>query len=74
MNALRSSDIVLPDDWDRSTRPQQTYIVKWLLGHDPGSRPTSDQLLASDWLPPIMVEESIMNSMVSQSELSIIVT
>ena len=64
LTSLRSSDISLPDDWDQETRPQQTYIVKWLLNHDPVSRPTSDQLLASDWLPPVMVEESIMNTMV----------
>ena len=61
---MRSRDISLPDDWDQVTRPQQTYIVKWLLDHDPMSRPSSDQLLQSDWLPPVMVEESIMTTMV----------
>ena len=64
LTSLRSSDIVLPSDWDQETRPQQTFIVKWLLDHAPMSRPTSDQLLQSDWLPPVIVEESIMNTMV----------
>ena len=62
LTSLRTSDISLPDDWDQG--PQETYIVKWLLSHDPLSRPTSDELLQSDFLPPVVVEESIMNTMV----------
>ena len=53
---------MVPDDWDQG--PQETYIVKWLLSHDPLARPTSQELLQSDFLPPVVVEESIMNTMV----------
>ena len=67
LTSLRSGEILLPEDWDQVTRPQQTYLVKWLLSHDPTSRPTSDQLLQSDWLPPVVVEESMMNTMVKNA-------
>jgi len=63
LTQLRSLDTHLPADWDHNSHVQQTYIVKWLLNHDPMVRPTSDELLNSDWLPPIQVEESQMQLM-----------
>ena len=34
LTALRSPEIVLPEDWDTQLLRQQTYIVTWLLGRD----------------------------------------
>eukprot|EP00092_Neocalanus_flemingeri_P000288 GFUD01000308.1.p1 GENE.GFUD01000308.1~~GFUD01000308.1.p1 ORF type:complete len:1589 (+),score=464.17 GFUD01000308.1:43-4809(+) len=67
LTQLRSVETVLPVDWDHNSHVQQTYIVKWLLNHDPMVRPTSDELLNSDWLPPIQVEESQMQLMVKNA-------
>ena len=67
LNQLRSVDIQLPMDWDQNSHVQQTYIIKWLLNHDPTNRPTSDELLNSDWLPPIQVEESQMQLMLKNA-------
>ena len=38
---LRSREIRFPADWDSHLLHQQTYIVTWLLDHDPLRRPTS---------------------------------
>ena len=65
MAEVRSPDIVLPADWAEVAGSQQQYIVRWLLSHQPAQRPTSQQLLQSDWLPPPLVEEAAMQSLVS---------
>jgi len=67
LTQLRSIDIHLPVDWDHNSHVQQTYLVKWLLNHDPMVRPTSDELLNSDWLPPIQVAESQMQLMLKNA-------
>jgi len=36
----------------------QAHIIRWLLDHDPARRPTSKELLKSDYLPPPQMEES----------------
>jgi translation initiation factor 2-alpha kinase 4 len=59
---LRSRDIKLPADWDSTLLHQQTYVITWLLDHDPMRRPTSQELLMSDYLPPPLVEESRMQA------------
>ena len=45
LTALRSSEVQLPGDGDQVTRPQQTYLIQWLLSHDPVSR----QVPSFDW-------------------------
>ena len=54
----------LPEDWEQVASPQQTYILTWLLKHDPLQRPSSQELAKSDWLPPLLVEESQMQTLV----------
>ena len=39
----------------------QAYIIRWLLNHDPSQRPTAQELLASDYLPPPQMEEAELN-------------
>ena len=39
----------------------QAHIVRWLLNHDPSQRPTAQELLASDYLPPPQMEEAELN-------------
>jgi translation initiation factor 2-alpha kinase 4 len=54
LSLLRTKAIVLPEDFE--TMPmQQSYIIKWLLNHDPVQRPSSLELLQSDYLPPPQV-------------------
>jgi translation initiation factor 2-alpha kinase 4 len=54
LNALRSADVVIPDEFS-SIMTQQSYLLRWLLNHDPAKRPTSLELLQSDYLPPPQV-------------------
>ena len=46
---------------------QQSYLIKWLLDHDPSLRPTSVELLQSDYLPPPQVEEAELQEMVKHT-------
>ena len=64
LTGLRSGDMKLPEDWEQVASPQQTYILTWLLKHDPLQRPSSQELAKSDWLPPLLVEESQMQTLV----------
>ena len=64
LTRLRSADVSLPDDWEEVGSAQQSYLLVWLLDHDPLHRPTSAELAQSDWLPPLLVEESTMQTMV----------
>ena len=43
LSALRCKSIDLPMDFDLGD--QQSYLIKWLLDHDPSLRPTSVELL-----------------------------
>ena len=64
LGKLRSPNIELPSTWDDENLPQQTYILRWLLSHQPSDRPTSQELAQSDWLPPAQVEEHQMQQLV----------
>ncbi|KAJ4436658.1 hypothetical protein ANN_16789 [Periplaneta americana] len=61
---LRKSDIILPSDLTEDESPQQVHIIKWLLNHDPSQRPTSLELLQSDYVPPPQLEEAELQEMV----------
>ena len=39
----------------------QAKIIRWLLNHDPGLRPTSAELLQSELLPPPQLQEAELN-------------
>ena len=51
----------------RTLGDQQSYLIKWLLDHDPSLRPTSVELLQSDYLPPPQVEEAELQEMVKHT-------
>lgn len=60
---IRLPDIKLPQDFESFLSHQQVHLVKWLLHHDPSKRPTSVDLLSSDYLPPPVIEEAELNEM-----------
>ncbi|KAI4482571.1 hypothetical protein M0804_008424 [Polistes exclamans] len=61
---LRSKDIILPSDISESDMPHQVHIFRWLLNHDPSQRPTAQELLSSEYLPPPQLEETELQEMV----------
>lgn len=38
-------------------------MIKWLLNHDQNKRPTAEELLASDLLPPARLEDNELQEM-----------
>ncbi|XP_015584813.1 eIF-2-alpha kinase GCN2 [Cephus cinctus] len=61
---LRSKEIVLPPELTEADTPHQVHLLRWLLNHDPSQRPTSQELLASEYLPPPQLEEAELQEMV----------
>ncbi|XP_015183399.1 PREDICTED: eukaryotic translation initiation factor 2-alpha kinase 4 isoform X2 [Polistes dominula] len=61
---LRSKDIILPSDLSESNMPHQVHLFRWLLNHDPIQRPTAQELLSSEYLPPPQLEETELQEMV----------
>ena len=66
LSAVRSKEIELPKDFE-VVYGQQSHIIKWLLNHDSTARPTSSELLQSDYLPPPQVEEAQIQEMVKHT-------
>ncbi|KAM4690200.1 eIF-2-alpha kinase GCN2 [Rhinophrynus dorsalis] len=58
LSKLRQASIVFPSDYDKSENEKQKKVIRWLLDHDPASRPTAMELLKCDLLPPPQLEES----------------
>ncbi|XP_066598971.1 eIF-2-alpha kinase GCN2 [Prorops nasuta] len=61
---LRSKDIILPSELFDAEMTQQIHILQWLLNHDPSKRPTAQELLFSEYLPPPPLEETELQEMV----------
>ncbi|CAG7836539.1 unnamed protein product, partial [Allacma fusca] len=60
---LRQKEVILPKDFDELLLPQVAFILRWVLNHDPSKRPTSLELLQSDYMPPPLMEEAELHDM-----------
>ncbi|XP_022808965.1 eIF-2-alpha kinase GCN2-like isoform X3 [Stylophora pistillata] len=49
---LRTEGIIFPTDFDHEGLVKETVVLKWLLKHTPEERPTSQELLQSQFVPP----------------------
>ncbi|CAL8138262.1 unnamed protein product [Orchesella dallaii] len=67
LSALRLPAISFPRDFDELLMPQVSHITRWLLSHDPCRRPTSLELLQSDYLPPPHLEEAELRDIFSRT-------
>ncbi|CAK1550132.1 unnamed protein product [Leptosia nina] len=56
---LRKKDIVMPKEFVREENAKQIHVIRWLLHHDPASRPTSAELLASEHVPRTVPEGAL---------------
>ncbi|VDL19151.1 unnamed protein product [Hymenolepis diminuta] len=61
---LRKQKIILPPDWNAKAMPNQTYLIKALLQHDPTLRPSASDILASSRIPPLESTESAFRQQV----------
>ncbi|XP_030764956.1 eIF-2-alpha kinase GCN2 [Sitophilus oryzae] len=62
LNKLRMKDVGFPSDFDDNDRAR--FLIKWLLNHDISNRPTSQELLQSEYLPPPVLEERELQELV----------
>lgn len=57
--ALRSPSVIIPSHMlNNRDCEQQIRVIKWLLNHDQNKRPTAEELLASDLMPPQQLEDN----------------
>lgn len=57
----------MPENCDEILSKNKKDIVKWLLDHDPSKRPTAHELLESQHLPPLEMEEARFQEMIRQT-------
>lgn len=49
----------------------QGKVIRWLLSHDPALRPTAQELLKSELLPPPQMEESELHEVLQHTMANI---
>ncbi|XP_053995290.1 eIF-2-alpha kinase GCN2 isoform X3 [Hylaeus anthracinus] len=64
---LRSKEIIIPTEMLQTDMPLQIHILRWLLNHDPSQRPTAQELLSSQYLPPLRLEETELQEMIRRT-------
>uniref|UniRef100_A0A3P9Q7R6 eIF-2-alpha kinase GCN2 n=1 Tax=Poecilia reticulata TaxID=8081 RepID=A0A3P9Q7R6_POERE len=68
LSQLRTS-ISFPGDFPE--HEQGTLVIEWLLKHDPALRPTAQELLKSELLPPPQMEESELHEVLQHTMANI---
>ncbi|XP_067942850.1 eIF-2-alpha kinase GCN2-like [Watersipora subatra] len=58
IGSLRRPEIITPSDFTSEDNSQQMAVLRWVLNHDPSKRPSSSELLQSEYLPR-MEEEKV---------------
>nr|WAQ68452.1 eIF-2-alpha kinase GCN2 [Haliotis discus hannai] len=61
LGMVRGNVVFFPEDFDEIEMANQASVMRWLLNHDPSRRPTSKELLQSDYMPPPQMEEAELN-------------
>lgn len=54
---LRKKEIIFPQDFRKPSNDKQLFLISWLLDHDISKRPSAQELLQSDHVPPPVLEE-----------------
>lgn len=62
LTTLRQRETVFPKDFEKKV-PKQAKLIHWMLLANPEDRPTSSDVLKSDYLPPKMEDEKIMEAL-----------
>uniref|UniRef100_A0A4W6DTV1 non-specific serine/threonine protein kinase n=1 Tax=Lates calcarifer TaxID=8187 RepID=A0A4W6DTV1_LATCA len=63
--------IVFPGDFTAYEQGTQKKVIQWLLNHDPALRPTTQELLKSELLPPPQMEESELHEVLQHTMANI---
>lgn len=60
---LRHEEIKLPSDARELLTEEMIQIIAWLLEHDVTKRPSSNELITSKYIPPLLLEEADLNNL-----------
>uniref|UniRef100_A0A4W6DWG7 Eukaryotic translation initiation factor 2 alpha kinase 4 n=1 Tax=Lates calcarifer TaxID=8187 RepID=A0A4W6DWG7_LATCA len=71
LSQLRAEPIVFPGDFTAYEQGTQKKVIQWLLNHDPALRPTTQELLKSELLPPPQMEESELHEVLQHTMANI---
>ncbi|CAK6957149.1 eIF-2-alpha kinase GCN2 [Scomber scombrus] len=67
LSQLRVEPICFPEDFTSNEQGKQRKVIEWLLIHDPALRPTAQELLKSELLPPPQMEESELHEVLQHT-------
>ncbi|XP_072314052.1 eIF-2-alpha kinase GCN2 [Eucyclogobius newberryi] len=67
LSQLRMEPITFPEDFNPNNQGTQRKVIEWLLNHDPALRPTAQELLKSELLPPPQMEESELHEVLQHT-------
>ncbi|KAG7510467.1 eIF-2-alpha kinase GCN2 [Solea senegalensis] len=71
LSQLRVEPIVFPEDYTAYEQGTQRKVIQWLLTHDPALRPTTQELLKSELLPPSQMQESELHEVLQHTMANI---
>uniref|UniRef100_A0A7N9B0T2 non-specific serine/threonine protein kinase n=1 Tax=Mastacembelus armatus TaxID=205130 RepID=A0A7N9B0T2_9TELE len=71
LSKLRVEPIIFPEDFIVNGQGTQKKVIEWLLKHDPALRPTAQELLKSELLPPPQMEESELHEVLQHTMANI---
>lgn len=57
LSGLRCKEINFPADFKKPENEKKVTLIRWLLTHDISKRPTSQEVLQSELIPPPVLEE-----------------
>ncbi|KAG5266200.1 hypothetical protein AALO_G00250890 [Alosa alosa] len=67
LSMLRMESVEFPEDFVEYESGTQRKVIGWLLNHDPALRPTAQELLKSELLPPPQMEESELHEVLQHT-------
>lgn len=71
LSQLRVEPMIFPEDFAEYEQGTQRKVIEWLLNHDPALRPTAQELLKSELLPPPQMEESELHEVLQHTMANI---
>ncbi|XP_008397647.1 eIF-2-alpha kinase GCN2 [Poecilia reticulata] len=71
LSQLRTESISFPGDFPEHEQGTLRKVIEWLLKHDPALRPTAQELLKSELLPPPQMEESELHEVLQHTMANI---
>ncbi|XP_041827550.1 eIF-2-alpha kinase GCN2 [Melanotaenia boesemani] len=71
LSQLRVEPMSFPVDFPVCEQGTQRKVIEWLLKHDPALRPTAQELLKSELLPPPQMEESELHEVLQHTMANI---